>query len=79
MQIMIAECDHVDRYEVEVARILAALGHSEALVTDLSQLFDFWLGDEETTALEELMGRPVNASEFLWQMAQELADKPVVH
>jgi uncharacterized protein YoaH (UPF0181 family) len=75
MKIVIADQEKVDVYETEVNRILAALGHPEALVTDLSQVFDF--GDDEEAAddLAELMGRSVNAGEYIWKLAQELSEK----
>lgn len=75
MKIVIADQEKVDVYETEVNRILAALGHPEALVTDLSQVFDF--GDDEEAAddLAELMGRSVNAGEHIWKLAQELSEK----
>lgn len=75
MKIVIADQEKVDVYETEVNRILAALGHPEALVTDLSQVFDF--GDDEEAAddLAELMERSVNAGEHIWKLAQELSEK----
>ncbi|HIA54289.1 MAG TPA: hypothetical protein EYN91_19740 [Candidatus Melainabacteria bacterium] len=75
MKIVIADQEKVDVYETEVNRILVALGHPEALVTDLSQVFDF--GDDEEAAddLAELMGRSVNAGEHIWKLAQELSEK----
>lgn len=41
MNIVIAEQDATDQFEPQVQRILVALGHPEALVTDLSQVYDF--------------------------------------
>ena len=74
MKIVIVQ-DQVDLYEAEVNRILHALGHQEALVTDLSQVFDF--GDDEETAadLAQLLGRPVKATEHIWKLAAELSEK----
>lgn len=78
MQIVIADQEMVDIYEAEVNRILAALGHPEALVTDLSQVFDFGEDEEAEADLEHLMGRPVDACEHLWKLAAELAEKDKV-
>ncbi len=75
MQIVIADQDMVDVYETEVNRILAALGHPEALVTDLSQVFDFGEDEEAAADLDKLMGRAVGAGEHLWKLAAELAEK----
>ncbi len=58
MQIVIADQEMVDVYEAEVNRILAALGHPEALVTDLSQVFDFGEDEEAAADLDKLMGAP---------------------
>ncbi len=74
--------DMVDVYEAEVNRILAAIGHPEALVTDLSQVFDFGEDEEAAADLDKLMGRAVDAGEHLWKLAAELAQKSkgtVVH
>lgn len=72
---VIIEQEKVDVYEAEVNRILAALGHPEALVTDLSQVFDFGEDEEAAADLEELMGRAVDAGEHLWKLAAELSEK----
>lgn len=72
MKIVIVEQDKVDLYETQVNRLLAALGHPEALVTDLSQVFDFDPDEEAEADLSELMGRTVRPVEYLWQLAQEL-------
>ncbi len=75
IETIVIDQEQVDIYEQEVNRILAALGRPEALVTDLCQVFD--LGDDEDAAaeLEELMGRPVDAGEHIWKLAQELSEK----
>lgn len=75
MKIVIGDQEMVDVYEAETNRILAALGHPEALVTDLSQVFDFGDDDESAEDLAELMGRPVKPSEHIWKMAEELSQK----
>lgn len=90
MDIRIAEQDAIDQFEPQVQRLLAALGHPEALVTDLSQVSDFlpWTCAEfdaqdlaeareeesrQLSALGDVMGRTVEACEYLWQMGRELA------
>lgn len=82
MKIVIADQEMVDVYEAAVNRILAALGHPEALVTDLSQVFDFGEDEEAEADLAALMGRPVDAGEHIWKLAEELTNKtakPSVH
>lgn len=73
MKIVIVEQDMVDAYEDQVNQLLAALGHPEALVTDLSQVFDFSPDEEAEADLTAVMGRPVDGGEYLWKLAQELA------
>ncbi|MBX9950587.1 MAG: hypothetical protein K2Y39_15570 [Candidatus Obscuribacterales bacterium] len=75
MRKVIVDQEKVDIYEAEVNRILAALGHPEALVTDLSQVFDFGDDEEAAVDLAELMGRPVEPREHIWKLAQELSEK----
>ncbi len=72
---IVIEQENVDVYEAEVNRILAAIGHPEALVTDLSQVFDFGEDEEAAADLDKLMGRAVDAGEHLWKLAAELAQK----
>lgn len=73
MKIVIVEQDKIDAYEDQVNRLLAALGHPEALVTDLSQVFDFSPDEEAEADLASLMGRSVDCGEYLWKLAEELA------
>jgi hypothetical protein len=39
--IILAPQDAVDQFDAQIQRVLLALGHDEALVTDESQVFDF--------------------------------------
>lgn len=87
--IVIVDQDAIDTFPSEVARILSAVGHPEALVTDESQVWDFTIhvegaeNDPDIVAhnrkisdgLDELMGRTVAGREYLWLMAQELHQK----
>jgi hypothetical protein len=62
--ITIAEQDHIDTFSKEVDRVLSAIGHPEALVTDESQVGDFTIHigvpDPQAVAhLEGLLGRSV--------------------
>jgi hypothetical protein len=56
---IIIETDLVEQYELEVRQILEILGHSDALVTDHSHLYDFTLDpsygedDDEIDSIRE--------------------------
>lgn len=91
--IIIAEQDAIDSFPNGVARILDVLGHPEALVTDLSQVFDFLshFGDEADNQrenaemlakLSELAGREVRKNSYLWEIARDIeqqARAPSIH
>jgi hypothetical protein len=49
----------VEQYAVEMGQILLALGHPEALVTDLSSLGDFDMEPLEYALVEEALGVPI--------------------
>jgi hypothetical protein len=80
MDIEYAPQDRVDRYEVEVERILVTLGLSfaDAAVSDESILSDFYMGDEDdfTEAdlqrLSEDLGIPVHADSVIADLAETL-------
>ena len=63
--IIICEQDATEQFEPQVERIVAAMGHPEALVTDESQVFDFFpcicvgFDDEELARAHEEEARQV--------------------
>lgn len=71
--------DEIDAFEPQAKRLLwALLGHSQALVTDLSDLGDFmpWPGRAEPellAAVAELVGHPVTVNDRLVDLAREMA------
>lgn len=76
---LVIETDEIDAFEPQTNRLLwALLGHSQALVTDLSDLGDFmpWPGRPEPellAAVEELVGHPVTVNDRLVHLAREMA------
>lgn len=83
-KIIFAESDIVDSLPQEIDRILAVLGHPEALLTDLSTVADFMIfleidNDEIDqhnmdilSGMEDLLQRKVDTDETLASLAQEL-------
>ena len=75
------DTDEIDAFEPQTDRLVSALlGHSNALVTDLSDVGDFmvWPGrpdPEPIAAISALMGRPVTVNDRLVDLARELATK----
>jgi hypothetical protein len=65
----------VDTLESYVEQVLEALGHPEALVTDLSTIGDFGLEDDERAATSDKLGVTVSDTDFIYEVAQSLRDK----
>lgn len=76
-RVVLCDQDLVDAFEPEADRIVEALlGHTQALVTDLSDVGDFLVGsDRSTDDLDALMGRAVGRGERIGELARELAAK----
>ena len=86
--IQIAEQDAIDQFPRGVELLLSAMGIEGALVTDLSQVYDFLTYEGLTndpalkaeiqaentkilTALGEAVGRTVEPSDALWELARD--------
>lgn len=76
---LVIETNDVDALERQVHQLLwALLGHTQALVTDLSDVGDFmpWPGRAEPELIEAvatLVGRPVTVNDRLVDLAREMA------
>jgi hypothetical protein len=66
----------VDTMESSVELVLNALGHPEALVTDLSTVGDFGLDAEERFAASAKLGVTLSADDYIYEVAQRLRNKP---
>lgn len=62
----------VETLELYVERVLTALGHPEALVTDLSTIGDFGLEDDERSAASATLGVALSDADFIYEVAQRL-------
>ena len=64
----------VDRLESYVEVVLSALGHPEALVTDLSRIGDFGLDDDERSAASAKLGLMLSDADHVCEIARWLRD-----
>jgi len=77
-----AERDKIEDLDLYVQKVLEALGHPEAFVTDESMIWDFvpHLGSSspETQvfldALGEKLGFKVDHQDYIWDLAKKLMD-----
>ena len=65
----------VDTLESYVEVVLNALGHPEALVTDLSTIGDFGLEDEERSAASDRLGVALSEEDSVYEIARCLRDR----
>ena len=78
-RVVLCEQEQVEQFEPQVHQVITALlGHSQALVTDESDVGDFmpWPGREDPQTLAPLlalMERPVGMNEKIGDLARELA------
>ena len=64
----------VDTLESSVERVLQALDHPEALVTDLSTVGDFGLDDKEIVTASAKLGVTLSDDDRIYEVAQRLRD-----
>ena len=63
-----------------VMKVLEALGHPEALVTDESEVYDFMLGMDEKkekkwlSALGKRLGVEVQGNDYIWEVAKKIQE-----
>lgn len=65
----------VDTLEEYVELVLNALGHPEALVTDLSTIGDFGLEDDERCAASAQLGVTLSDDDYVYEIARRLRDQ----
>jgi len=64
----------VDTLESYVELVLDALGHPEALVTDLSTIGDFGLDDDERSAASATLGVALSDDDYVYEIARRIRD-----
>ncbi len=78
LKIELAGMDLVDSLAPYINKVIKAIGHPEALVTDESLVWDFlnvFDTKEKSKQLKRLnikMGFKVNEDDFVWQVAEKL-------
>jgi len=65
----------VDALESYVELVLKALGHPEALVTDLSTVGDFGLDADERSAASAKLGVTLSDADYVYEIARLLRDQ----
>lgn len=70
MNILIVDQDAIEQFEPQVHQILGALEHPEALVTDLSQVYDFLPWTCAEFSAEEMAQAQQEESRLLTALAQ---------
>lgn len=65
----------VDTLEPYVELVLNAIGHPEALVTDLSTIGDFGLDDDERSAACDKLGVTLSDADYVYEIARRLRDQ----
>lgn len=74
-RIELASAVLVDALETYVEQVLNALGHAEALVTDLSTIGDFGLDDEERSAASDRLRVALSDADYIYEVAQRLREQ----
>jgi hypothetical protein len=74
-RIELASAVLVDALKSYVELVLNALGHPEALVTDLSTIGDFGLDDDERSAASDKLGVALSDDDSVYEIARCLRDK----
>lgn len=74
-KISLAPQTNIEKLWPEVERILEAVDHPEALVTDESRIGDFPVDGEDAEEIAEELGVPVSPGDYIIVVAQRLKDK----
>lgn len=75
MKVEMAPTSRIERLEPEVQRVLEALGHPEAWVTDESQVGDFYTredGPELLTPVSAALGLSLQFEDYIADVAEKL-------
>jgi hypothetical protein len=73
--LVLAGQHEVEIYQQEIQELLDLIGHSEALVTDLSSLWDFNLKPSNYDQIEEHFGITVEKNAYLVSIASQIREK----
>ncbi len=69
-KIELAENDKIELLRKYVDKVLEALGHPEALVTNESQVWNFTSDNNELKQLSKKLKFSVDENDYIWQLAE---------
>ena len=73
-RIVLAPTDGVEAWSAGVRKVLEALGHPEALVTDESRFSDFLVTDEVMAEVSRTLGVTAGADDYIVNVAKSLKE-----
>jgi hypothetical protein len=71
MKIELAENGKIEELREYVDEVLELIGFPEALVTDLSQVWNFTEDGQELKAIAERLGFTVDDNDYIWELAEQ--------
>jgi hypothetical protein len=74
-KIELAENDKIELLRKYVDKVLEALGHPEALVTNESQVWNFTSDKNELKRLSKKLKFSVDENDYIWQLAERCKTK----
>jgi len=69
-KIELAEHDKIDFLQDYVDKVLEAIGHPEALVTNESLVWDFTSDKGKLKRVSKKLGFDVDPNDYIWQLAE---------
>lgn len=74
-RIELASTVSIEALESYVELVRTALGHPEALVTDLSTIGDFGLDDDDRSSASAKLGVSLSDADYIYEVARRLRDQ----
>ncbi|MBM3129952.1 MAG: hypothetical protein FJ009_15185 [Chloroflexi bacterium] len=74
-RIELAGRDKIESLGEYVDRVLEALGHPEALVTDESQVWDFTRDTNELKKIAKKLGFAITKNDYVWELAERCKNR----
>lgn len=72
--IVMASQEKINALGDKVDKVLTALGHPEALVTDESTVWDFIFDEADLHDISSRLGFDVHGDDYVWELAEKLED-----
>ena len=78
-KVELVEVDNINKHTAAVYKILKALGHSEALVTNESKIYDFCFAEKDLdkycNKISKKLGIKVNHNDYIWKLAERIQNE----